>query len=113
MAKKTKGKGGKKPKPMYVTVLAVLGLLCAGPVLAQDATPTFGCGGGTCSIYVLDVSWPPAIGINAVEFARFRLGVGVGGIAQEASLSPLGGICLIPRVGEAMGPACQPVSIGG
>lgn len=92
--------------------LAVWGLLLAAglalaPVRAfAGEIPPIGCGGGSCSIYVLDVGWPGGVGVNAVEFARFRVGADLSEIVQDTHVSPIGGLCLIPKVGPALGPFC-------
>lgn len=81
-------------------VLAVIGLgLMASPTASAEEPPTFGCGAGGCSIYVLDVGWPePSVGVNALEFVRFRVGAGMTAGFESAQVSYLGGLCLIPGV---------------
>ncbi len=98
--------------PMTGAKLALVGLVSAvglafAPVSAYAGEiPPIGCGGGSCSIYVLDVGWPGGVGVNAVEFARFRVGADLSEIVQDTHVSPIGGLCLIPKVGPAVGPFC-------
>lgn len=97
-------------------ILAAIGLAFAlsAPTSAQaEEPPMFGCGGGTCSIYVLDASWPPAIGVNGVEFVRGRFGADLRGLTALGQLNPIGGVCLIPKVGASLGPVCGALRIGG
>lgn len=92
--------------------LALVGLvlsfgLASTPARAADhPSKAIGCGGGTCSIYFVSASWPPAIGVNAVEWVRGAFGVGIGGVHADGDMSIIGGICLIPKVGDQLGPFC-------
>ena len=57
---------------------------------------------------VIRFAWPPAVGINAADFVDFEVGYG-GGFTGcgNATVDLLGGICLIPRVGDLLGPMCS------
>lgn len=92
----------KKAAPI---VLFALALASAPVAIADDEEPAVGCGGGTCSIYFVSASWPPAVGFNGLEFVRGSLGVGKAGVHAEGDISYLGGLCLVPRVGALL-PLC-------
>ena len=99
-------------------ILAALAIgLSTAPAYAQETQPApppvIGVGNGSVSLYVFDIGWPNGIGVNGVEFVRFRLSADLSEIWARPSLRPLGGICLIPRVDSALGPACAAVGLPG
>lgn len=56
---------------------------------------------------VVRFAWPPAVGINAADFVDFEVGYGGGFTAcGNATVDLMGGICLIPKVGDLLGPMC-------
>lgn len=98
------------------SLVMMLGLASA-PAYAQDAQPMppqVGCHSNGCGIYVFKFGWPrPTVGVNVVEFFTVEAQAGLAEVWGRPAIRPLGGVCLIPRVGEAMGPACTPVTVGG
>lgn len=84
-----------------IPILSLIGIVAlvflAAPAAAEEP-PAFGCGGGGCSIYFVDVSWPPAVGVNAAEFVKFRVGAGLTQGFESAQVAYLGGLCLIPGI---------------
>lgn len=83
----------------------------AGPASAQDApelasAPVVGCAGGKCSLYFVDVAWPPVVGLNAAEFLKGSFGIGAGGLHVEGDASWLGGLCLISKLRETVPVLC-------
>ncbi len=56
---------------------------------------------------VIRFAWPPAVGINVADFVDFEVGYGGGFVGcGNATVNVLGGICLIPKVGDLLGPMC-------
>jgi hypothetical protein len=88
---------------------AVLLLMFVG--LSMGCTPAYA---GDCSFdtaldaKVIRFAWPPAVGINALGFVDFEVGY-AGGLSGcgNATVDALGGICLIPKVGDLLGPMCS------
>lgn len=104
-------------------IIAALALgLASAPARAQEQpqVPTIGVGGGSLSLYVLDVGWPSGIGVNA-EVVKFRLDAGLLDVGESGRAYPLGLLCLTPKVGDAISFACgayrpgplQPAATGG
>ncbi len=57
---------------------------------------------------VIRFAWPPAVGINVADFVDFEVGYSGGFTAcGNATVNILGGICLIPKVGDLLGPMCS------
>lgn len=87
---------------------AVLILMSVG--LSLGCTPAYAadCSFGTAlDAKVVRFSWPPAVGVN-VGFVDFEVGY-AGGLSGcgNATVDALGGICLIPKVGDLLGPMCS------
>ena len=91
-----------KPSARLIPLLFALGLAAPSPSHAAQEIPPIGCGAGSCSLYVFDVGWPGGVGINAVEFVRFRVGADLPMVVQDAHISPIGGACLIPKLKDAI-----------
>jgi len=87
-----------------VLVLMLVGLsLTAMPATAADCSFDV-----AVDAKVVRFAWPPAIGINAADFVDFEVGYGGGFTAcGNATVDLMGGICLIPRVGDLLGPMCS------
>lgn len=81
-----------------LSLIGLVGLVFLAAPAAAEEPPAFGCGGGGCSIYFVDVSWPPAVGVNAAEFVKFRVGAGLTQGFESAQVAYLGGLCLIPGI---------------
>lgn len=98
-------------------ILAAIALgLAAGPASAQEQPepPTFGVNANGASIYAFRYGWPrPTVEVNAVEFIVVEAQADLDETWGRVGFRPLGGICLIPRVGPALGPVCEPIGIGG
>ena len=57
---------------------------------------------------VIRFAWPPAVGVNVADFIDFEVGYSGGFVAcGNATVNVLGGICLIPKVGDLLGPMCS------
>jgi len=87
---------------------AVLLLVLGGLVLAASPAYAADCSFDTAlDAKVVRFAWPPAIGLNAADFVDFEVGYGGGVVAcGNATINILGGICLIPKVGDLLGPMC-------
>ncbi len=58
---------------------------------------------------VVRFAWPPAIGLN-LAFVDFEVGKAPEGmftVCGNATVNVLAGICMIPRVGDVLGPLCS------
>ncbi len=87
---------------LALSVLFVV-LACSPPAYAAD------CSFETqVDAKVVRFAWPPAVGINVADFVDFEVGYGGGvTLCGNASMNVLGGICLIPKVSDLLGPMCS------
>lgn len=80
-----------------------------------DPPPNFQCAGGACNFYLVSGGWSPHskqiyVGGNAVEFLSGTFGVGMTGVGAGGDINFIGGVCLIPKVKDALAFLCpQPV----
>lgn len=87
-----------------VLILMFVGLsLAAMPATAADCSFDI-----AVDAKVVRFAWPPAVGVNVADFVDFEVGYGGGFVAcGNATVDILGGICLIPKVGDLLGPMCS------
>lgn len=86
----------------------LLGLLAAGllfgsaPAYAADCDFEDG-----VDAKIARFAWPPSFGVNAIGFLDTEAGFpGITNVCGNVSVNPVGGFCLIPKVGDMMGPLC-------
>ncbi len=86
---------------------AILLLVIVGLTLACQPAYAADCSFETAvDAKVIRFAWPPAVGIN-VGFVDFEVGYSQPVSAcGNATVNVLGGICLIPKVGDVLGPFC-------
>ena len=87
----------------------VLLLVFCGLVLAATPATAADCSFDTAlDAKVIRFAWPPAVGVNVADFIDFEVGYSGGFTAcGNATVNVLGGICLIPKVGDVLGPMCS------
>lgn len=88
---------------------AVLILMFVGLSLTVTPATAADCSFDTAvDAKVVRFAWPPAVGVNVADFVDFEVGYGGGFVAcGNATVDILGGICLIPKVGDLLGPMCS------
>ena len=98
---------------MGKTIRALLAVLVGGALLVA-CTPSYAadCNFETgVDAKVVRFAWPPSVGVNVVDFVDFEVGyAGSFVVCGNWTGNLLGGICLIPKVGDVLGPACPSVA---
>jgi len=86
---------------------AILLLVIVGLTLACQPAYAADCSFETAvDAKVIRFAWPPAVGVN-VGFVDFEVGYSQPvSVCGNATVNVLGGICLIPKVGDLLGPMC-------
>jgi len=86
---------------------AVLVLVLAGLTLAGQPAYAADCSFETAvDAKVFRFAWPPAVGVN-VGFVDFEFGYSQPvSLCGNTTVNVLGGICLIPKVGDVLGAFC-------
>lgn len=76
-------------------------LLAPAPAYAADCSFE-----GGLDAKLIRLSWPPAIGVNALGFVDFEFGIsGMTTICANVSANIIGGLCLVPQIRSSL-PLC-------
>ena len=90
--------------PALAGAILIAGALAIAPV-AQASDCSFET---AVDAEVVRFAWPPALGINALDFVDFEVGYSGGfTVCGNAKANILGGLCLIPGVADVVGPLCS------